>query len=54
MDRTNHKTLQAEIRELVLKLEKCVLDNAFLKSKFDLYKESIGFSWDAVEAIAVL
>ncbi|KAI1125273.1 hypothetical protein F5Y10DRAFT_247541 [Nemania abortiva] len=51
--KTDSDSLQAEIRELVPKLEHCVLGDANMKSRFDSYKKSIGFSWDAVETTAV-
>ncbi|KAI8624266.1 hypothetical protein F5Y19DRAFT_480773 [Xylariaceae sp. FL1651] len=51
--KTDRESLQAEVRELVPKLERFVQENGNLKAKFDSYKKSIGFSWDLVESTAV-
>ncbi|KAI0107104.1 hypothetical protein GGR51DRAFT_559436 [Nemania sp. FL0031] len=53
VDKTNREALQAEIRELIPKLEHCFLEDTSLQSKFDSYKKSIGFSWDVVETTSV-
>ncbi|KAI0195303.1 hypothetical protein EV127DRAFT_183065 [Xylaria flabelliformis] len=50
--RTDRQSLQAEVRELLPKLEYC-LETSNLKARFDSYKKSIGFSWDLVEATTI-